>query len=192
MTNTLDEVDWTKIPAPVDDGLADHLKGAAVPSIPLPSTASTDIDLAKLDGTTVVYIYPRTGEPDQPLPDGWDVIPGARGCTPQACAFRDHFAELREAGAEHLFGLSVQDTEYQRRAAQRLNLPFPLLSDHMFLLARALSLPTMEAAGMTLLKRLTVIIEDGQIRETFYPVFPPDRNAADVINWLRSRGDTRA
>ena len=192
MTSGLEEVDWAKIPAPVDDGLANHLEGAMVPSVPLPSTAGTEVDLATLAGTTVVYIYPRTGEPDKPLPENWDVIPGARGCTPQACAFRDHFAELRDVGADHLFGLSVQDTDYQKRAAERLHLPFPLLSDHRLLLAHALKLPTMEAAGMTLLKRLTMIIDQGRISQVFYPVFPPDRNAADVVDWLRKRHEGQA
>jgi len=184
MTN-LTSVDWSTIPAPEDDGGADHLTGTKVPSVPLPATDGTTVELSELTGTTVVYIYPRTGRPDQALPDGWDMIPGARGCTPQSCAFRDHHAELKELGVDHLFGLSVQDSDYQREAADRLHLPFPLVSDRDFRLADALSLPSFEAAGMRLLKRLTLIIRDGEIVHRFYPVFPPDRSAADVIAWLK-------
>ena len=123
--------------------------------------------------------------PDQPLPDGWDMIPGARGCTPQSCAFRDHFAELRELGVGALFGLSTQETAYQKEAAERLHLPFPLLSDAEFQLTDALTLPHFETSGMRLLKRLTLILRDGRIEKTFYPIFPPDRNAGDVMDWLR-------
>ena len=180
----LHSVDWSKIPAPEDDGAARHLVGADVPSIALAATDGTGVDLSAQGGTTVVYIYPMTGRPDVPLPEDWDVIPGARGCTPQSCAFRDHFAELKALGARHLYGLSAQDTAYQREAAERLHLPFPLLSDHELKLAEALQLPRFEAAGKTLLKRLTLIIRDGRIAHVFYPVFPPDRSATDVIDWL--------
>jgi len=183
MTNLID-VDWSTIPAPLDDGKAAHLAGAALPSASLPATDGSTVDLSALGGTTVVYVYPRTGRPDQDLPDGWDMIPGARGCTPQSCAFRDHFAELRELGVDHLFGLSVQDTGYQREAVDRLHLPFALLSDQDMALTRALTLPTFKAAGMTLLKRLSLVIRDGKIAHVFYPVFPPDRSADDVIAWL--------
>ncbi|RBI87185.1 peroxiredoxin [Rhodosalinus halophilus] len=178
--------DWSTIPAPHDDGAAAHLPGAALPTVPLASTAGGTVDLAALDGTVVLYAYPRTGRPGQPLPEGWDAIPGARGCTPQSCAFRDHFAELRAAGAEHVFGLSTQDTEYQREAAERLALPFPLLSDADLRFTRALHLPTFEAAGATLLKRLTLIARGGHIARVFYPVFPPDRNAQEVLSALRA------
>ena len=142
--------------------------------------------LAALPGTTVVYCYPRTGRPDEDLPEGWDEIPGARGCTPQSCAFRDHHAELRALGAP-VFGLSSQSTDYQLEAAGRLHLPFPLLSDEGLEFAGALQLPTFEAGGMTLVKRLTLIVEDGRIEGVFYPVFPPDENAARVVEWLSER-----
>jgi peroxiredoxin len=184
MTSYVEAPDWSTIPAPVDDGAARHLSGMRVPSVPLPATDGTIVDLSSLRGRVVVYAYPRTGKPDVANPEGWDMIPGARGCTPQTCAFRDHFAELRELGVEHLFGLSTQDTAYQREAAQRLHLPFPLLSDERLALTRALRLPTFETAGMTLLKRLAMAIDDGTIAHVFYPVFPPDRNAGDVIAWL--------
>lgn len=182
--NLLD-VDWNALPAPIDDGAADHLTGMVLPSLQLGSTEGTLVDLAALDGSTVVYAYPRTGRPDAPLPDGWDMIPGARGCTPQSCAFRDHYAELRDLGVNHLFGLSTQDTDYQAEAASRLHLPFPLLSDADLRLATAISLPLFEAAGSLLMKRLTLIIRDGRIAKVFYPVFPPDRNASDVTDWLK-------
>ena len=175
-----------ELPAPVDDGAAHHLAGMRLPCLPLPATDGSRVDLAKLIGRTVVYIYPRTGRPGVALPDAWDAIPGARGCTPQSCSFRDHFAELKSLGVAHLFGLSTQDTDYQREAAERLHLPFPILSDAELQLARALSLPTFEVAGMTLLKRMVLVIDDGVIAKAFYPVFPPDESAAEVVGWLRS------
>ena len=184
---SLQDVDWSALPAPQDDGAAAHLAGIALPALALPATDGTAVDLSAPSGLTVVYAYPRTGRPDQALPEGWDAIPGARGCTPQSCAFRDHHAELTAAGAARVFGLSTQDTAYQREAAERLRLPFPLLSDGDLALATALRLPTFEAAGATLLKRLTLIIEAGRIATAFYPVFPPDRNAADVLAWLAAR-----
>jgi len=184
----LHHVDWSKIPAPEDDGAARHLEGMRVRDIELPATDGTSISLASLSGLTVVYAYPRTGRPgDIAVVDDWDMIPGARGCTPQSCAFRDHHAELRAAGAAHVLGLSTQDTAYQREMAERLHLSFPVLSDETLALTRALSLPTMEVAGLALLKRLAMVIEDGLILKVFYPVFPPDRNAADVLTWLQSR-----
>jgi peroxiredoxin len=137
-----------------------------------------------LRGRTVVYAYPRTGRPGQPLPTGWDAIPGARGCTPQSCAFRDHFADLTAHGVAHLFGLSTQDTDYQREAAERLHLPFRLLSDAAFRLTDALRLPTFTVDGMRLIRRLTLVIDDGVIATVLYPVFPPDRSAAAVLDWL--------
>jgi peroxiredoxin len=178
--------DWTTVPEPIDDGAAKHLAGMRVPAIALLSTAGGDIDLSKLTGRTILYAYPRTGAPGIANPDGWDAIPGARGCSPQSCAFRDHYAELRASGVSHVFGISTQDTAYQREAAERLALPFPLLSDEALAFALALRLPTFEAAGMTLLKRCTLVIDDGVITHTFYPVFPPDRNARDVLDWLRT------
>ncbi|MDQ3547718.1 MAG: peroxiredoxin [Chloroflexota bacterium] len=177
------------LPAPEDDGACDHLPGMALPSVPLLATHGRQIDLAALPSRTVVYAYPRTGRPNQPLPDNWDAIPGARGCTPQSCAFRDHHAELRELGAD-VYGLSTQDTDYQQEAVERLHLPFALLSDNSLALTRALRLPTFEVDGMTLHKRLTLIIHDGAIEHVFYPVFPPDRNAGDVIAWLRENAES--
>jgi peroxiredoxin len=175
------------IPAPQDDGAARHLTGTRLPSLPLAATDGSQVDLSKLAGRTVVYIYPRTGVPGQPLPDGWNQIPGARGCTPQSCGFRDHFAELKRLGVARLFGLSTQDTAYQREAVERLHLPFSVLSDQNLELARAIGLPTFTTSGMTLLKRMALIIDDGVITKVFYPVFPPDKNAEEVIAWLRSR-----
>ncbi|MDQ8700603.1 peroxiredoxin [Hyphomicrobium sp. LHD-15] len=145
------------------------------------------IDLSNLAGMTVVYAYPMTGRLGIALPDGWDMLPGARGCTPQSCSFRDHHAELKALGADHLFGLSTQTTHYQQAAAERLHLPFALLSDCDFKFTDAMRLPTFETSGMRLLKRLTMIIVDGRIKHIFYPVFPPDRSATDVANWLRAR-----
>ena len=180
-------VDWSKIPAPPDDGGARHLEGLQVPDVPLPATDGAIVSLARLAGRCVVYAYPRTGRPDQiGLVDDWDMIPGARGCTPQSCAFRDHHAELRTAGAGHIFGLSTQDTAYQQEAVARLHLPFAILSDAKFALTHALRLPTMEVAGHVLLKRMALVIDDGRITHVFYPVFPPDRNATDVVAWLRA------
>jgi len=141
------------------------------------------VDLSSLPGRTVVYCYPRTGRPDEDLPGGWDEIPGARGCTPQSCAFRDHHAELQGLGAR-VFGLSTQDTAYQREAVERLHLPFELLSDEDLAFARALGLPTFEVEGMALIKRLTLVICDGHIERVFYPVFPPSKNADEVVEWL--------
>lgn len=180
-------VDWSTIPAPEDDGGARHLEGAAVPPVTLAATNASRVVLAQLAGRTVVYAYPRTGRPGQiALVDNWDMIPGARGCTPQSCAFRDHHAELLTAGAARVFGLSTQDTAYQREAVERLHLPFPVLSDEKLELTRALRLPTMEVAGQVLIKRLALVLDDGRITKVFYPVFPPDRNAADVLAWLKA------
>ena len=177
------------IPAPTDDGACDHLPGMGLPSVPLASTAGGSVDLSGLSGRTVVYCYPRTGRSDEDLPRGWDEIPGARGCTPQSCSFRDHHEELRALGAR-VFGLSTQETEYQQEAAERLHLPFELLSDEELTFAKALRLPTFEVEGMTLIKRLTLVVEDGRIEKVFYPVFPPDENAEEVIGWLS--GEIRA
>jgi peroxiredoxin len=171
------------LPVPVDDGACDHLVGMRLPSVPLLSTAGRRVDLANLVGSTVVYCYPRTGRPDQEPPQGWNDIPGARGCTPQSCAFRDHYQTLQHLGAR-VFGLSTQDTDYQREAVERLHLAFELLSDAALALTRALRLPTFEVESMTLIKRLTLIIDDGRIVKVFYPVFPPDQNAAEVLDWL--------
>jgi peroxiredoxin len=173
------------IPVPQDDGAARHLAGLALPDIPLPATSGAPVNLSKLKGRTALYIYPRTGVPGVDAPPGWDQIPGARGCTPQSCGFRDHFAELKGLGVSHVYGLSTQDTAYQREAAERLHLPFAILSDADLKLARAIDLPTFTTSGMTLFKRMALVIDDGVIVKTFYPVFPPDKNAAEVIAWLR-------
>jgi peroxiredoxin len=174
------------LPVPVDDGAADHLPGQAVPALALPSTAGEPVDLAAAAaaGTLVLFCYPRTGRPGEAPPPGWDEIPGARGCTPQACGFRDHHAELAGLGAR-LLGLSAQPLEEQRETAGRLGLPYPLLGDPDLLLAEALRLPTFEAAGMRLYRRLTLVAREGRVAHVFYPVFPPDRNAAEVAAWLR-------
>jgi peroxiredoxin len=172
------------LPEPNDDGASDHLPGTRVPPVSLMSTAGEPVDLSALPERTVVYCYPLTGRPDSETPQGWDEIPGARGCTPQSCAFRDHHEELRALGAR-VFGLSTQSTGYQREAVERLHLPYELLSDEDLVFAEALSLPTFEAEGMVLLKRLTMVIDDGRIGRVFYPVFPPDKNAEEVIGWLR-------
>ena len=174
------------LPAPEDDGAARHLTGLKLPTLALTATDGSEVDLSALTGRIVVYAYPRTGRPGQDPPDGWDAIPGARGCTPQSCSFRDHFAELQRAGVDHLFGLSTQNTEYQREAAERLHLPFPILSDAKLAFAREIRLPSFEVAGMTLLKRMVLVIEDGMIVKLFYPVFPPDRSADEVVAWLQN------
>ncbi|WP_441277605.1 peroxiredoxin [Tardiphaga sp. 172_B4_N1_3] len=181
------EVDWSKIPAPEDDGAANHLTGMTIPPVSLRATNDTAVTLSELTGRTVVFGYPRTGEPGKiGLVDDWDMIPGARGCTPQTCSFRDLFAELKAAGAKHVFGLSTQSNAYQTEMAGRLHLPFPVLSDEQLELSDALSLPTMEVADLTMIKRMAMIIDDGKITHVFYPVFPPDRNAGDVLEWLKA------
>jgi peroxiredoxin len=183
--NLLD-VDWSKIPAPIDDGAAAHLVGLKIPPVSLVATDDTSVTLSALRGRSVVFAYPRTGEPGKiALVDDWDMIPGARGCTPQTCSFRDLFAELKAVGAAHVFGLSTQSNAYQAEMASRLHLPFPVLSDEKLALTRALGLPTMEVAGLTLIRRLALIIDGGRITHVFYPVFPPDRNASDVLEWLK-------
>ena len=172
------------LPVPPDDGAADHLNGMRVAHIALPSTDGSSVDLASLKGRLVIYIYPMTGRPGVSLPDGWDSIPGARGCTPQSCSFRDHYTEL-SALDTGVFGLSVQDTEYQREARDRLHLPFQLLSDSSLQLKSAMRLPTFFVQNVELYKRLTLIIEAGKIEKVFYPVFPPDKNAEEVLAWLK-------
>lgn len=174
------------LPVPGDDGGADHLPGLTLPSLALPSTQGGSIDLAALArGRLVAYLYPRTGTPGQPSPAGWDDIPGARGCTPQSCAYRDSLAEFERLGAG-LVGISTQSNDEQREFAAREHIPFPLLSDPGLELAEALGLPTFEAGGMTLYRRLTLVAESGEIGKAFYPVFPPDRDAAEVLAWLEA------
>ena len=179
------------LPVPQDDGAAQHLTGFRLPDIALAATDGAPVNLSKLKGRTVVYVYPRTGRPGQALPTGWDAIPGARGCTPQSCGFRDHFAELKRLGADALFGLSTQDSAYQREAAERLHLPFAILSDAGLALAKAMRLPTFTVDGMTLIKRMAWVIDDGVVAHVFYPVFPPDRSADDVIAWLKQKRSLR-
>jgi peroxiredoxin len=175
------------LPAPVDDGACAHLPGLEVPSVRLPATAGGPVDVADLARElTVIYIYPRSGLPGVPPPEAWDAIPGARGCTPQSCGFRDAYGELRALGAE-VVGLSVQSTEDQRAFAEGNHIPFPFLSDAGLELRDALGLPTFEFEGSTLLKRVTLVLAGGRVEHVFYPVFPPDRNAAEVAEWLGRR-----
>jgi peroxiredoxin len=182
---------------PDDDGAARHLMGTKCPDVVLDSTRGERIDLSRLSGWTVVFAYPRTGRPGLDNPPGWDLIPGARGCTPQSCAFRDRFGKLKAAGVDRVFGLSTQTGDYQKEAAERLHLPFALLSDAELKLTRALRLPTFtidghlegqprEQSPAILLKRLTLVVRDGKVERTFYPVFPPDANADQVLEWMRS------
>jgi peroxiredoxin len=173
------------IPAPQDDDAARHLAGMKLPDLALAATDGAQVNLSKLKGRTVLYIYPRTGVPGVDTLPGWDQIPGARGCTPQSCSFRDHFGELKRLGVAQLYGLSTQDTAYQQEAATRLHLPFAILSDDKLAFTRALKLPTFSVDGMTLLKRMALVIDDGAISKAFYPVFPPDKNAEEVIAWLQ-------
>ncbi|MFE3755700.1 MerR family transcriptional regulator [Nocardia tengchongensis] len=174
--------------APIDDGAAAHLPGARMPAVSIDDSNGERIDLAALGpGRTVIYLYPLTGRPDADIPAGWNDIPGARGCTPQACGLRDHYAELRAAGVDRLFGLSSQTTDYQHEVVTRLRLPFTMLSDPDFRLAEALSLPTFEVDGTRLYKRLTLVIRDGVIEHVCYPVFPPDRHAAELLRWLHDK-----
>lgn len=174
------------LPVPEDDGAADHLVGTALPALDFPGTSGESIRIDTFgSGRTVLYVYPRTGQPGVELPDGWDEIPGARGCTPEACSFRDHHADLVAAGASGVFGLSSQDTDYQREAVQRLRLPFQMLSDPKLRLAEELDLPTFDAGGMTLYRRLTMIVKGGVIEHVFYPVFPPTEHAQQVLSWLQ-------
>jgi peroxiredoxin len=171
------------LPVPVDDGACDHLPGRELPRVALPATSGGTIDLSGLGGRLVVYCFPRAGRPEVPSPAGWDQIPGARGCTPQSLAFRDHHQKIRSLHAE-VFGISAQSQEDQAEISDRLKLPFPLLSDARLEFTRALELPTFEADGMTLIRRLTMIVTEGVIEKVFYPVFPPDKAADEVIVWL--------
>jgi peroxiredoxin len=172
------------LPQPIDDGATNHLRGLSTPPVSLPSTVGRIVDLSNLSAPrTILYFYPMTGVPGKPLPEGWDTIPGARGCSPQACGFRDHHAELLALGAE-VFGCSTQTTEYQREMANRLHLPFEVLSDAEFKLCDALRLPTFIADGVRLVKRVTLIVRGSRIDHVFYPVFPPNESASQVLHWL--------
>jgi peroxiredoxin len=177
------------LPVPLDDGACDHLPGTKVPSLPLQSTKGRTVNLAAAaSGRVIVYAYPHTGTPDKEVPANWNEIPGARGCTPQSCSMRDHYKEVKALGAE-IFGLSTQTTEYQKEMVERLHLPFEVLSDVDLKLTHALNLPTFTFDGMTLIKRLTLVIKDGRIEKVFYPVFPPDKHGEQVVAWLkRKRG----
>jgi len=175
------------LPIPEDDGAAQHLPGMAMPELTLTGTDGESVDLSALgEGRTVLYLYPLSGKPGSDLPDGWDAIPGARGCTPEACGFRDHLNELRDAGAARVYGLSAQDTAYQREFAERMALPFVLLSDPGLRLGQLMRLPTFVADGQRLYNRLTMVIRDGRVEHVFYPIFPPDRHADEVLGWLRA------
>jgi peroxiredoxin len=173
------------LPRPKDDGGARHLTGMALPDVELPSTENRRVNLSKVSAPRIViYAYPMTGRPDRQLPQGWDDIPGARGCTPETCGFRDHHKDLAKLHAE-VFGVSTQDTAYQQEMVKRLEVPFEVLSDEQMAFARALKLPTFTVEGMTLLKRLTIVARSGRIERVFYPVFPPDKHAEEVIAWLK-------
>jgi peroxiredoxin len=173
------------LPVPEDDGAADHLPGAAIPALTLDSSQGP-VDLAELCAERgVLYVYPRTGKPGVPSPPGWDEFPGARGCTPQSCAFRDHAAELAELGAR-VAGLSAQTVDDQVEFAERNHMPFPVIADPELRAAQLLGLPTFKIAGMRLYRRLALVAEAGRVTKVFYPVFPPDRNAGDVLAYLRA------
>jgi peroxiredoxin len=176
----------TDLPVPQDDGACNHLLGMPLPNVALLATDGSMVNLSQLPGRLVIYCYPMTGQPNVPLPEGWDQIPGARGCTPQSCAFRDHYQELQALNA-NVFGLSVQSTEYQREMATRLHLPFQVLSDEQYQFQKALNLPTFVAAGMTLLKRVTFISHQGRIEAVHYPIFPSDSDPAWVLDYLKSK-----
>jgi peroxiredoxin len=179
------------LPVPEDDGACAHLQGMMIPPISLDSTSGSLVNLGETRGRTVIYCYPRMGLPDQPVPKNWDAIPGARGCTTQSCSFRDHYQELKDAGALQVFGLSTQDTDYQREAVERLHLPFSLLSDRELHFAEALKLPTFRFDSMILIKRLTLVIDDGRVTKVFYPVFPPNRSAQQTLQWLKRAKNPR-
>ena len=176
----------TDLPVPQDDGACNHLVGMPLPNVALLATDGSMVNLSQLAGRLVIYCYPMTGQPNVPLPEGWDQIPGARGCTPQSCAFRDHYQELQALHA-NVFGLSVQSTEYQREMATRLHLPFQVLSDEQYQFQKALKLPTFVAAGMTLLKRVTLISHQGRIEAVHYPIFPSDSDPAWVLDYLKNK-----
>jgi len=180
------------LPIPQDDGACSHLEGSQFPSVILPNTSGGQVDVAALSGLVILFCYPRTGAPGETITDDWNAIPGARGCTPQACSFRDELAELRQLGVRHVFGVSTQDSSYQKEARERLQLPYELLSDEHLELTKALRLPTFEWHGevkvqTTLIKRLALAMEDAKIIHVWYPVFPPDSNARDVVEWLAAK-----
>jgi peroxiredoxin len=176
------------LPVPQDDGSTNHLKGMRLPNISLNATNGKAVNLGDIKGKLVIYCYPMTGQPNVDLPDGWDQIPGARGCTPQSCSFRDHYQELQSLGAE-VIGLSVQTTEYQKEMVDRLHLPFPVVSDANYQFQKALNMPAFVTAGMTLLKRVTLIANHGVIVAVHYPIFPSDSDPPWVIDYLKNHQD---
>jgi peroxiredoxin len=175
------------LPVPQDDGACDHLKGMKFPAVSLSSTAGNEVDPSTLSGLTIIFFYPRSGAPGEVITDEWNSIPGARGCTPQACSFRDASDEFSQYSVKQIFGISTQDTPYQQELKERTHLPYQLLSDENLKLIKALKLPTMEWKGKTLIKRLAMAVEDGTIVHVWYPVFPSDKNAEEVLKWLKSR-----
>jgi peroxiredoxin len=182
--------DFTKLPdglpVPEDDGACRHLPGKDLPALALRSTSNRDVRLDEVSqNRTVFFFYPRTGRPGQSVPPTWDQIPGARGCTPHSCGYRDSFAEFRRLGVA-VYGVSSQDTEYQQELVRRTNLPYEVLSDGEFKLTNALRLPTFVFEGVRLIKRLAFVANKGRIEQVFYPVFPPDQNAEVVLKWLRN------
>ncbi|PNS14167.1 Peroxiredoxin [Sphaceloma murrayae] len=172
------------LPVPTDDGACSHLVGTSIPPISISTTSDSSVDPATFSGLSIIFVYPRTGAPGEQIPPSWDSIPGARGCTPQACSFRDLYSELKSKGVKAVYGLSTQDSGYQREAKERLNLPYELLSDEKLGFAKALKLPTFEYQGRTLIKRLTMAIREGKIVKVWYPVFPPAKSADEVMKWL--------
>jgi peroxiredoxin len=179
----------TSLPVPEDDGACSHLAGRALPAVSLPGTAGRTVNLAELTVPTVLFFYPRNAQPHESIPAEWNIIPGARGCTPHSCGFRDLHQEFARLGFQ-IFGVSTQDTEYQKELVNRVHLLFEILSDAKFELVKALRLPTFEYRGLRLLKRMAWVVEDGKITKVFYPVFPPDKNADEVLNWLKARRET--
>lgn len=182
----LTDVDWSKIPVPEGKEDLSHLNNYQIQPIKLQSTDNQLVDLSKIKGLSVIYIYPMTGQPDKPLPNNWDNIPGARGCTPQSCSFRDNFSELRKLNVNNVYGLSTQTSEYQKEMVERLHLPYPVLSDEKLEFAKKLNLPFFNVENLTLIKRITLILNNNQILKFFYPIFPPDKNIYDVKEFLKN------